>query len=962
MRKIFSLLFLALAAVASAAQSSLPKALQVKELRLANGMTVWLNEDHSQPKVFGAVVVKAGAVDCPDTGIAHYFEHILFKGTDRIGTVDYASERPWLDSISAQYDLLAATADEARRSDIQRNINRLSQRAAEYAVPNDFNNLTTLYGGSGLNAATSYDYTYYYNTFSPQYIRQWAALNSERLLRPVFRLFQGELETVYEEKNRSSDDIMSSAMEHIMAKAFEGTPYQYPILGSTENLKNPRLSQMREFYEKYYVASNMGLILAGDICADSIMPLLETTFGRLPRGERASAPVCQMKPYDRQTYDIRVNVPVVSAEMLAFHGPSAGSEDADVLAIALQLLSNSDRTGMLDSLMNDSRLLAAIAFSSSMKRAGLVAVGIVPNLLGKKSKAENLCREEIERLKRGDFSDELLALVKRSYERDRIVAMEEVTKRAELMVSVFGDTDISWNDYVKRSQAISAITRDDVLRVARKYLGDSYLRFVKKYGSYDKDRLTQPGYSPVMPAHTGAESLFARELAAMPVASDAPRFVDMQGSVAVRQLAPLATLHAVPNTVDSIFSLQILYHKGIRHDPRLEYAASYIGELGTDSLSLVQLSRRMQRVGAMMSFEASDDDFLVQLVGRDSEFGKSVGILADFLDNVKADEKKLKEMKRGEKFTVKAFDKSASSVEEALVGKLMYGSRSSHLRRMTQTEINSLTSADLLASVASARRSQCSLVYCGMLPTDSVASVVAAMLHPERSVEKRVDMEPPYEPVGENVVYIYKVKDSRQNIVGTYQQLAATPEWNGVADRNLFSRYFGGGMSSLMFQEMREFRSLAYSVGGYSMGPVHSRRPSDPTAFVTTLGTQTDKTLQAVALLDSLLTDMPLRQNNVEIARRSVYNSIANGYPNFRNIGMRIAGLQTDGYDHDPSIDLYEALRSRTAADMMNYYEHNVRRAPRALYVIGQLSKSDIAALAKYGRVVELEKSDLIRF
>ena len=152
--------------------AQMPKALQVKELQLSNGMSVWLNEDHSQPKVFGAVVVQAGAKDCPNTGIAHYFEHIMFKGTDEIGTVDYAKEIPWLDSISAAYDRLAATTDVAQREAIQKDINRLSQKAGEYAIPNEFNSLISRYGGSKLNAGTSFDFTFYHNMFTPQFMEQ----------------------------------------------------------------------------------------------------------------------------------------------------------------------------------------------------------------------------------------------------------------------------------------------------------------------------------------------------------------------------------------------------------------------------------------------------------------------------------------------------------------------------------------------------------------------------------------------------------------------------------------------------------------------------------------------------------------------------------------------------------------------------------------------------------------------
>mgnify|MGYP002240848232 FL=1 len=261
-------------------------ALKVKEYRLENGLTVWLNEDHSQPKVFGAVVVKAGAKDCPDTGIAHYFEHMMFKGTDRIGTLDYESEKVLLDSIAMKYDELAMTEDTAARARLQKEINELSIRSSEYVIPNEFNRLINRFGGSGLNAATSYDATIYFNTFSPQYMVQWAEINSERLINPVFRLFQSELETVYEEKNMYGDFIGGQVMDTLMARYFGPHPYAYPIIGSTKNLKNPRLTEMHKFFEDYYVASNMALILSGDFDAQQVMPILEKAFHESVRAMR----------------------------------------------------------------------------------------------------------------------------------------------------------------------------------------------------------------------------------------------------------------------------------------------------------------------------------------------------------------------------------------------------------------------------------------------------------------------------------------------------------------------------------------------------------------------------------------------------------------------------------------------------------------------------------------------------
>ena len=186
--------------------------LKVNEYKLENGLTVWLNEDHSQPKIFGAVIVKAGSKDCPDTGIAHYFEHMMFKGTDKIGTTNYAAEKEILDVISQKYDELASTTDLKQRAQLLKSINELTVSSSKYVIPNEFNRLITRYGGSGLNAATSYDATIYFNTFSPQYIEQWAELNSERLIDPVFRLFQNELETVYEEKNMKKTRYLKASL------------------------------------------------------------------------------------------------------------------------------------------------------------------------------------------------------------------------------------------------------------------------------------------------------------------------------------------------------------------------------------------------------------------------------------------------------------------------------------------------------------------------------------------------------------------------------------------------------------------------------------------------------------------------------------------------------------------------------------------------------------------------------
>ena len=388
MKRILAIIAGALLALALNAQNN---PLEVKQFELSNGMQVWLNQDKSQPIVYGAVVVRAGAKDCPDTGLAHYLEHLLFKGTEELGTVDYEAEKVWLDSIALCYDRLSTLSNDDDRKAIQKEINRLSKKAADFAIPNEFTRLIARFGGTGLNAGTSYDYTYYYNTFSPQYIEQWAELNSHRMINPVFRLFQGELETVYEEKNRGADNTIQAPLFE-MIKEFSGSnPYSYQVIGSTENLKNPRLGEMMDFFNKYYVGCNMGLILSGDIDFDGLQPLLERTFGRIRRGDKPEKAPVEVEPFTGiREVKIKAEIPLIKIAVYAFNGPTDSEKDAPALDLATGLLTNSFSSGLMDSLVTGHKMLLAGAMRVPMfNEMGITGFAVVPNLpFGSLPKAE----------------------------------------------------------------------------------------------------------------------------------------------------------------------------------------------------------------------------------------------------------------------------------------------------------------------------------------------------------------------------------------------------------------------------------------------------------------------------------------------------------------------------------------------------------------------------------------------
>ena len=955
MRRVAFVLVTVITSVAAYAQ------LEVKELKLSNGMTVWLNEDHSQPKVFGAVVVKAGAKDCPNTGIAHYFEHIMFKGTDRIGTTDYAAEKPWLDSISAQYDLLSQTKDETTRTRIQKHINELSIKAADYVIPNEYSRLISKYGGSSLNAGTGQDLTYYHNSFLPQFMEQWCWLNSERLMTPVFRGFQGELENVYEEKNRAADD-MGDVQDKIFKAVFKTQPYAYPVLGSTENLKNPRLSDMAAFFKKYYVASNMCLILCGDIRPDAaLVTLLEKTFGRVQTGpvpERRKSPMPAIEAGDRQ--QIKLPIPLIGAEALVFKAPTEYEADANALDLANMLLYNG-KAGLLDSLTNEHKVLVSAAMTAGLDDAAGSAIIVIPNLFGKMKKAEGRVLEQVQQVMDGNFSEEQVEILKQQMLMDAQRELETISSRSQRMVMTFSKGR-SWQDVLDKIEGIRRLTKADVVAAARKYYGGNYITLSKKYGTPKKETLKQPGYKPVSPKNLDAKSAFALQLEQIPVKDMAVRTVDFGQDIVIKPLNNHVTLYYKDNPVNDVFTFTLRYKDGELHTPALSVLGSCLSQLGTDSLNRQQLGQAWQRIGATMEVVPGDVAFSINLTGPDRQLVPALRLLAHFLRSAKGDQKALKDAKDEDRIDRKSFGKQKDDVLRPAIHRIAYGERSSYLKQLSRKEVKALKNEDLMALFRELQQYDCELFYCGRQPIEYVAAQAQQALPLSQCTKPQADTFRPFLQYDEPVVYFYHVPKSRQNYIVSYDAIGALPTQEERVKFKLWDEYFGGGMSSVLFQNVREFRSLAYATGGSAFTTSLAQHSDASQGYVTVTGTQADKTLEALSTVDSLLRQLPMKENNLEAARQSVLNDIQNNYPTFRTLGKYVANQLRDGYVSDPNTGIARGIPSVTSQDIMQFHQKHVTSNKNRIWiVIGDRKLTDMKALARYGKVVELRKEDVYR-
>ena len=342
--------------------------------------------------------------------MAHYFEHMMFKGTDRIGTSDWAKEKPYLDSISALYDQMQATSDEARRHDLQLEINRLNIEASKYAIANETDAILQQMGCTGLNAGTSYDYTVYYNTLPSNQLLNWMEVYAERFRNPVYRLFQSELETVYEERNISVNEQMYEFSRNIFTESFGEHPYSRSIIGLDEHLKNPQPSAMKRFYDKYYVASNMTLILVGDFQTKEALAMAEKYFSILPKGKKVTEPQYNLPKFENRVVKNVKQTPI-KVGLIIMPGVKQSHPDRLPLDVMSELISGGN--GRLDELVTEGKLMAANLIPFTLEDAGANIILYVPKLLGQKHEAaENLVWDAIDSVKEGRFSDNLLQSIK----------------------------------------------------------------------------------------------------------------------------------------------------------------------------------------------------------------------------------------------------------------------------------------------------------------------------------------------------------------------------------------------------------------------------------------------------------------------------------------------------------------------------------------------------------------------
>lgn len=962
----YLLLFLGLQTQAQTFQTFPNDPLGVKTTTLPNGLTVYLVEEHSLPAVFGAVAVKAGGKYDPAdaTGMGHYLEHMLFKGTQDMGTTDFVRERVFLDRIDSLYERLGQTTDDVARKAIQTQINDNAVQAAAFAIPNEFDRLMNGIGGTGLNAFTTEEMIVYHNAFPPNQVEKWLDISAHRFQNPVFRLFQSELETVYEEKNRAMDDFGFALITAFNKQLFKHHPYgQQSVLGETEHLKNPSLIKMHQYYDTYYVANNMALILSGDFKAEEVMPMIAAKFGALKAGDVPKFPEYPEEPFKGREY-VKGRYTPVKAGLAAFRTVPLGHADEPALEVLNYLLTNDGQTGYLDQLVLDQQLLAAQAFSMARLDHGAQLFIIVPKLVGQSvADAEEKVMSVLRRLRLGDFEDWQLAAAKSSLRRAFIEEMEDPRRRALAVVNCFIEGR-SWADVIAYNAKIAAIDKAAVQAVAEKYYGDNYTILESKMGFPKKEKLEKPGYKAPQPGPE-AKSEYARYFESLPEGRPQARFVNFQNDVIRRELNGNAELHLVRNPLNDVFELRLRFGRGSRADRYLTQAATFMGLLGTDSLDSKAIKQAFSTLGTTYSIEAEDNATTIELHGFDYQLEASLALLQHLLDRAYAEQDKVAILIREAKTERRFTEKDPAEAGRALAEYVRYGQQSEFLDQLSIKEVEALHADSLLKTFRTALQTACEVHYSGQRSIDEVADALnGTLFRPDAPLlPTQAGVWVPREPIAPEgrKVYFLPRKDAIQTQIYFQRDLGASSQEDAwLVDA--FNEYFGGGMSALVFQEVREYRSLAYT----AYCPIRSTEQAGGRRYLDGyVGCQADKTAEALQVMVGLITDMPQKPERIDAIRKAITQSAYTMRPSFRDLSETILDWQRKGYQEDPyafRIPFYPGL---TMERLYGFYQSKVQvKDPEdglAIMVTGDPKKIDRKVLALYGEVIEVKQEDVFR-
>ena len=929
---------------------------------LPNGLKIFMTVNKDEPRIQTYIAVRVGGKNDPaeTTGLAHYFEHLMFKGTEKFGTSDYAAEKPMLDKIEALFEKYRHTTDSVARRKIYKQIDSVSYEASKIAIPNEYDKLMSAIGAKGTNAYTSYDVTCYVEDIPSNQIENWAKIQADRFENPVIRGFHTELETIYEEKNMSLTKDNRKVYEKLLASLFPSHPYgRQTVLGTQEHLKNPSITNVKNYHKQWYVPNNMAICLSGDFDPDNMVDIIEKYFGKLKPNTNLKRPVLPNEKPISTPETVEVLGPEAENITLAWRLPEAANADMTGLEV-LDRIVNNGSTGILDlNVSLPQRVLGAGAYVMSMADGSAYVMSGRPKADQSLDDVRTILLEQIDKLRKGEFSEELVEATKANFKLELQTMMQSNNSRADMYVDAFVN-GIDWADQVAEIKALENVTKDDIVRLANKYLGpENYIAINKKQGKDPNElKIGKPELTPIV-MNREKSSPFLLEIQNSSVDPIEPVFVDFDRD--------LTTLHAkqnvpvlyVPNKTNDLFRLIYVYDTGYYNDPALEFAPELIDLCGTPDMTPEDIRNEFYKLACRFYYSVGGERSYAVISGLSENMEKAAALYEKLIDNAQISPEAYSAwVDRVEKARNDAKHNQSANFSH-LQRYVMYGPENPATKTLSVDALRKTNPAEFLAALRKLNDYEQTVIYWGNDPANKVLATVNDT-HP---LDKTLVPTPKSEKYPllqtRGLTFFVAPYEAKQLYLVGYSNDGSTFDISQEPIRKLYNEYFGGSMNSVVFQEMRESRSLAYYAWAGMSSPSKKDRPY---TYVGTIATQNDKLIDALLAFNEIVNQMPQSDAAYDLAKQALEARLRTNRMLNDDIAFYYLQLKDQGYDHDPAKDLFEYLPKATFDQLNDYQRRNVAGRNYRVGILAKPENIDINMLENAGEVIILTQEDIFGY
>lgn len=935
--------------------------MQTRIYTLKNGLKVYLSVNKEEPRIQTYVAVRTGSKNDPSetTGLAHYLEHLMFKGTKQFGTTDSEAEAPLLDEIERRYEEYRTLTDEAQRKQKYHEIDSVSQLAAKYFIPNEYDKLMAAIGAQGTNAFTSNDVTCYTEDIPANEVENWARIQADRFQNMVIRGFHTELEAVYEEYNIGLSSDMNKQFEALMAKLFPNHPYgTQTTIGTQQHLKNPSITNIKEYFAKWYVPNNVAICMAGDFDPDEVMQTLEKYFGQWQPGDDVSQPTFP----ELQALTQPVDTTVVGLEAeniwLGWRSERAQSLQNDTLQLISSILYNG-KAGLFDLDLNQQmKVMGAQAEVEPMLDYGVFLLAGMPKEGQSLDEVKALMLGEIEKLKRGDFDDDLITAAVNNMKLDELQGLDRNSARVSKMLDAFIN-GIAWEQEVGQLDRLSQITKQDIVNFATRFFGEGYVTVYKRQGAdTSQKKIEKPAITPI-PTNRDLVSSFVKEVQESKVDPIQPVFLDFEKDLSRFETAKGLPVIYKQNKENDLFNLVFRYEFGQEDDNRYDVAAGYIDFLGTDKLSAAQLKQQFYKLACNYSLSVQGDAIQIGLSGLGENMAQALALLEDLLRHAKADRDAYEQyvaLTLKNRQDVKTDQRTCFSMLNYYG---MYGPHNAMRDNMTEQQLRETDPQALLDLLAGIAQFEHTVLYYGPLSEKELDKSMTE-LHVTKQPLKAVPEGTPYRLLTATQPEVFIAPYDAKNI---YMRMyfnegrQTSPDEHATID--LFNEYYGGGMNGIVFQELREARGLAYSAAAYYLTP---SKQGEPENFFTYIITQNDKMMDCVRQFREILDKMPQSEAAFQIAKDALTKQLASQRTTKFNVILAYIAARRMGYDYDVNKKIYDDLQGLTLQDIANFEQQHMAGKTGRYLILGDEKELDIAALEKIAPIHRLSLEEIFGY